>query len=59
MKNFLPGKKTIIAAALTIAGFWGAYFSGDVTMAAAWSSTSTALMAIFLRVGIAKETENV
>lgn len=48
----LQGRKTILAALLTIAGFWGAYFYGDIPQMEAWKMTSEAVMVIFARLGI-------
>lgn len=50
----LSGKKTYIAAALTIAGFWGAYLSGEADLALTIQMTTEAALVVFLRLGVAK-----
>ncbi len=50
----LPGKKTYIAAAMTLLGFWAAYFSGEMALADAIQASVAAILAITLRAGIAK-----
>ncbi len=55
--DFLRGKKTYVTAALAILGFWGAVFVGDMETADAVRVTVEALMVIFLRNGIAKDTQ--
>ena len=53
----LPGKKTYIAAAMTLLGFWAAYFSGEMALADAIQASVAAVLAITLRVGIASSAE--
>ncbi len=50
----LPGKKTYIAAVMTVLGFWAAHLSGEMELASTIQATVTAILAATLRAGVAK-----
>tara|TARA_Y100000310_G_scaffold276314_1_gene293359 strand:- start:3391 stop:3564 length:174 start_codon:yes stop_codon:yes gene_type:complete len=52
----LSGKKTYVAAAGGVLAAVGAYLSGEMELGAMINVVVTALLAVFLRVGIKKDT---
>lgn len=57
MSSKINGWKTYIVAALTIAGFWGAYFSGAADAETTIQATIAAVLAATVRHGIKTEAE--
>ena len=54
----LQGKKTYMTAVGGVLAAVGAYFSGEMEMGVMINVVVTALLALFLRKGIKKDTEN-